>query len=53
MKELQQILFVFPNEYTLKWEKNNQFKQEIDLLITFPSDMLIEKSVKCIKFHFK
>ena len=42
MKEFQQILYIFPSEYELKWEKNIR-TNEYDLHVSFPNN--IEKSV--------
>ena len=45
MREFQQILYIFPNEYDLKWEKNEGYKNESDLLINFPAEFLNDKTV--------
>ena len=42
LKEFQQILYIFPNEYELKWEKNTRIN-DFDLHVSFPSTL--EKAV--------
>lgn len=45
------MLYIFPNEYEVSWQRNPEAQNELDLRVNFPVDALKEKTVFIIDFY--